>query len=336
MEQMITSTQATRSHLLQEKTGLKKFRPTKKVLPKPMRTLINSFELPNAPQSSQAPAKNDILLKIKNAAAISIKEPHTIHAEDLESLRNYKLILGNKWEVLGKSSGQLLSQFLKLDELYAIPALKKENLAAFSHSVSNTLRTLQPDFESLSSLQLALFSQDTLPPRAPRELIHKNRNENVLISLPQKEGNFFWYNMFETTEELQFDHESDHVQGMLLMEGLRQASIAAAHQTGLPRGGSLALSSFDISFYSYVDKNYPILIRSFCHLGGGAGEKEVFGFAISHVFQKGRLCAESIVSGQLFFSAQEYQTMRERTKSIIDRQTKKFEQKTSLYNHLTA
>ncbi|MES2771726.1 MAG: AfsA-related hotdog domain-containing protein [Pseudomonadota bacterium] len=266
---------------------------------------------------------------------VTQKEADTIYVNDLESLRNYKAFLAEKCEV-SVYPEQMLSSFASLDELIDMPLLKKDGLSDFANGVCLSLRSFPPYFDWLTRSHLALTSADALPPAISKTLVHKRKIENVLVSTPFKTGNLYWFNMFERSEEFRFDHESDHVQGVLLMEGLRQASIAAVHQEGLPVEGSLALLSFDIGFFSYVDHGYPVLIRVFPAFDAQRQGKEALALVISQIFQKGRLCAEAVVSGQAFFSAQEYAAVRERTMHIIDKQAKKFERALSCVDAVRA
>lgn len=278
-----------------------------------------------ATTTAYQPKKADVTLVLNlSGNPVTAKQPNTIYANDLESLWSYKAFLGDKCEISVYPDHEA-NVLLSLDDLLDPPALRKEDLADFSKRVSRTLRALPSYFDWLSDSPLALTAADTLPPAIQKTFVHKRDKRNVLISTPYKTGNLYWFNMFERSEEFRFDHESDHVQGMLLMEGLRQASIAAVHQSGLPLDGSLALLTFDIGFSSYVDHGYPILIRTFPYFDAGRQSKEPLALVVSQIFQKGRLCAEATVSGQAFFSAQEYAAVRERTVHIIDRQTKKFE-----------
>lgn len=269
--------------------------------------------------------KTDLNLVLNlSGVPMAEKKANTLYVNDLESLRNYNAFLAEKCEV-SVYPAQAWTSFSSLDELIDMPLLKKDGLTDFANGVSQSLRSLPPYFDWLTRSHLALTNADPLPSAIPKALVHKRSHENVLISSPYKTGNLYWFNMFEQSEEFRFDHGSDHVQGMLLMEGLRQASIAAVHQAGLPIDGNLALLSFDIGFSSYVDHGYPILIRTFPCFDAKRQGKEALALVVSQVFQKGRLCAEAVVSGQAFFSAQEYAAVRERTTNIIDKQAKKFE-----------
>ncbi|MFJ8209819.1 AfsA-related hotdog domain-containing protein [Streptomyces sp. NPDC096033] len=73
--------------------------------------------------------------------------------------------------------------------------------------------------------------------RAGREIAHKHRAENVLISLPRRTGpgSFESDLLVDSGNELMSDHlTGQHMQGMLAMEAGRQMFIAVAEQHYLP------------------------------------------------------------------------------------------------------
>ena len=182
-------------------------------------------------------------------------------------------------------------------------------------------------FECLTQSPLALITGDSYPPRIRKDYVHKFNAHNVLVSTPHQTGSMYWFNMFNASQEFNFDHRSDHMQGMLLIEGLRQSSIAAAHLVGFPLLGIISLLSFDISFLSYVEQEYPVLTRVFPYASRYEnGGIMLFGFVIAQIFQQGRLCAESLLTGYCFSSAESYAETRQRTHKIIARRKNCFEQ----------
>ncbi|MEU3312238.1 AfsA-related hotdog domain-containing protein [Streptomyces sp. NPDC006662] len=73
--------------------------------------------------------------------------------------------------------------------------------------------------------------------RAGREIAHKHRAENVLISLPRRTGpgSFESDLLVDSGNEVMSDHlTGQHMQGMLAMEAGRQMFIAVAEQHYLP------------------------------------------------------------------------------------------------------
>jgi hypothetical protein len=73
--------------------------------------------------------------------------------------------------------------------------------------------------------------------RAGREIAHKHRAENVLISLPRRTGpgSFESDLLVDSGNEIMSDHlTGQHLQGMLAMEAGRQMFIAVAEQHYLP------------------------------------------------------------------------------------------------------
>ena len=76
-----------------------------------------------------------------------------------------------------------------------------------------------------------------LPQRAPSSLSHKHRTENTLISAPRQlaEDSFELHFLIDENCELMSDHQTgQHVQGMLLIEAVRQATVAITEAFYIP------------------------------------------------------------------------------------------------------
>ena len=130
--------------------------------------------------------------------------------------------------------------------------------------------------------------------------VHKAQVDNVLVSEPIQKGGFFYFRMFTTTGEVNFDHESKHLQGILLLEVVRQAGIAACHLSGLPLEAVITLAGFDVRFLSYIYKEHPIYIRSLLVDLGALKDSKGPVCTFVQVFQNNKLCVEANVSGQFF------------------------------------
>ena len=74
----------------------------------------------------------------------------------------------------------------------------------------------------------------------------------------------YYANMFVNTDHLFFfEHPNDHVPGMMMIETIRQFIVACGHVYGnAPMDGTqLILNSLECQFLSYININYPILLR---------------------------------------------------------------------------
>ncbi|MBN8225986.1 hypothetical protein JYK02_00510 [Corallococcus macrosporus] len=94
-------------------------------------------------------------------------------------------------------------------------------------------------------------------------LVHKRDPANVLLANACRVGALQQFNCFTESPEFIFDHPSGHVQGMLLTELARQASIAAIHGVGLPLDWSLIMTRLSLEFRRFVRNDVPIIIRTF-------------------------------------------------------------------------
>ena len=140
---------------------------------------------------------------------------------------------------------------------------------------------------------LAFKRGDPTPEKIEHAYVHKRKAANVLISKAFRLGNLFHFNMFLDTEELRFDHESDHVQGMLAIEAMRQAGIATAHLLGLPLHGMIVLDKIETTFTSFLEAESPILIRTALV----PGSRPKHGLTLVQVTQNNKICAVSRLSG---------------------------------------
>ncbi|UTF58726.1 AfsA-related hotdog domain-containing protein [Gilvimarinus sp. DA14] len=106
-----------------------------------------------------------------------------------------------------------------------------------------------------------------LPARAPVKLSHKHQIENTLISSPARmaEDIFQLHLLIDEDGELMQDHQSgQHVQGMLLIEAVRQATVA------ITEAYYLAESSGDYAFVlnkmavQYNNFSFPLPASILC------------------------------------------------------------------------
>ena len=204
----------------------------------------------------------------------------------------------------------------------------EELRAADMEHVHDLLRKLPLNLSGLLSSSLAVKEREPLPERVDRRYVHKKNDGNTLISEPFVDGRLVHFNLIERTEEFIFDHDSDHVQGMLLLEAMRQVSIAVTHIAGdLPPSGLMALSSYYNKFYSYVERSAPVIFRAFTSytLPPDGGETE--DYAICQVFQWGRLVAEACLRAVVFMNHGQYEAKRERTARISQRSKRQFDTK---------
>ncbi len=99
-------------------------------------------------------------------------------------------------------------------------------------------------------------------PRLPRGLVHKARDENVLVARVERttEGRFATWLRVPTDHPFFFEHACDHVPGLLLVEAARQAGVAVAHlHHGVPRDGvSFLFRELSASFSAFAALDRPL------------------------------------------------------------------------------
>lgn len=232
-------------------------------------------------------------------------------------------------------------------EIYISPDYRRSNpevyaeVKAFSYSgvktdppfgietAADLMRKLPFDLKSLMKSPLAITADDSSPCSLDKKFVHKKSDSNVLISEFYSAGKLLYFNMFNDTEELTFDHASDHIQGMLMLEALRQAAVAITHILGLSLDGKLALLSYNTNFFHYLERDTPIVIRAY---GSFSADKTGYDREVSvfvQVMQWGKVCAEAELKAFAFMSEHHYLQQKERIEKISSRCKMQFAAKVS-------
>tara|TARA_R110000868_G_scaffold376148_5_gene640948 strand:- start:6805 stop:7278 length:474 start_codon:yes stop_codon:yes gene_type:complete len=104
------------------------------------------------------------------------------------------------------------------------------------------------------------------------KMAHKVSPDNVMISKPTIKNGVHSFQCTHETTEFVLDHESKHVNGILLLEACRQAAIATCHLNGVRKGSkSIALLGINASYKEKVNKTDNIHIESSCYLSNMRG-----------------------------------------------------------------
>ncbi len=189
------------------------------------------------------------------------------------------------------------------------------------------IRKLPLDLKSLIKSNLRLKDGDKLPPLIKKELVHKTSNANVLISEPFSTGWLHYFNMFQETTELTFDHPSEHVQGLLISEALRQVGIACAHLQGLSPEGKLVLLNYNTNFYRFIERNEPILLRAYTGFSENESSEDKNASFYIQVLQWGRVCADSVITTFACLRIERQKQLNKRLEKIESRNKSHFESK---------
>ena len=143
--------------------------------------------------------------------------------------------------------------------------------------------------------------------RIDRWMVHKRHETNVMLSGAVQVGGLIHFLASPLTEEFQFDHPSGHLQGMALMEIIRQAMIASSHVIGVPQGWEMVLTSFHADYHRYVDVAAPIIVRTLPGLGKSYARRfedwqdnrPHRAWGVAQVFQNGQCCVGAHLTGVL-------------------------------------
>lgn len=112
---------------------------------------------------------------------------------------------------------------------------------------------------NLSQFDFTLWH--SLPERAPSHLTHKHLSSNTLVSTPRQQSEFVYEAdlMIDEDCELMHDHLSgQHVQGMILIEAIRQALMAVAEAYLIPKNDIRYAFVFNGLSVTYSQYTFPI------------------------------------------------------------------------------
>lgn len=144
--------------------------------------------------------------------------------------------------------------------------------------------------------------------RAGRSVTHKHNHQNGLISAPVtlKKDVFESQLLIDDQSELLLDHATGcHIQGMVLIEAIRQMFIAVSETgyqaQGAPQGGYVVINSIDIRFKSFVFPTSATLRQTTQSFEMKRPDRATFK-ALIEVIQNGVCVADADVSYALFES----------------------------------
>ncbi|NEX14021.1 MAG: hypothetical protein C1941_04915 [Prosthecochloris sp.] len=241
--------------------------------------------------------------------------------------------------ILGESAEVYLSQSFKSKNLSTYEKIKDLTYVKAKEYVRNykddkdfavLMNKIPLDIKSLIDSSLAIKEDDFTPEVLKMHYVHKKKDTNVMISESFSKGDFLYFNMYDQTGEIKFDHDSDHVQGLLILEAMRQASIATTHISGeLPDEGTIALLSYDSGFYNFLELTAPIIIRTHTPFLFDPGDKDRDVVVSCQVFQWGKLAASGLLRGKAFPDKSRYINYRIRTEKLQGRAKKLYDAKMS-------
>ncbi|GAB6040890.1 hypothetical protein JCM17961_15640 [Endothiovibrio diazotrophicus] len=111
---------------------------------------------------------------------------------------------------------------------------------------------------------------------------------------------------------------------MLILEAVRQASIATSHLSGFPDEGALTLAAYDMRFFSFANKGVPVTIRTFTSQFSCEGARDQNVAFIADVFQWGKPVADASIGAFAFGHRPAYTRQRERSSRIAERNRRLF------------
>jgi hypothetical protein len=257
----------------------------------------------------------------------SAEERSVLIAESPEEACDFQRLLGDACQpFLSQEYRRLHPGLYEKLEAIAVSGLGIEAPLGID-TAARLMKKLPLDLNRLFNSPIALSQEDPLPAPIRKNLVHKHDEANVLVSEPFTTGWLRYFNIFSETTELKFDHHSAHVQGMLILEALRQAGIASAHCQGLPLDGKLALLNYNTNFYFFLERDSPVTCRTYCSFTANETSEDKEACIYIQVFQWGRVCADAVLKAFACINSQRCEQKEQRLKKITERQRKNFDLK---------
>lgn len=142
--------------------------------------------------------------------------------------------------------------------------------------------------------------------RIEKDFVHKKSCGNVLLSEPIRIGNTLFYKGFNRSNEFVIDHPSDHLEGIVLFEVIRQVGLASAHHSGVSLDGVIVILESDIQFQNYIELNTPYYIQCIPAIRKIGG----IGFSVFCVIQKDVVCAKGFFRAFVYKDRTAYEKRR--------------------------
>lgn len=276
-----------------------------------------------------------ILLIDGDSPPFSPEDQLVLRAESPEEACNFQRLLGNTCQPFLSQEYRRLHPGL-YEKLETIASLGFGNDELFGIDTAARLMGKLPlDLRSLINSPIAIGQNDALPNPIQKNMVHKQHDANVLVSEPFTIGGLRYFNIFSETAELKFDHDAPHFQGMLILEALRQAAIASAHYQGLPIDGKLALLNYNTNFHAFLERESPIICRSYSDFTVDETSKDTEAGIYIQVFQWGRLCADTVLKAFACITNERYQQKEQRLKKITERYKSNFYSKLKKFHEST-
>ena len=140
-----------------------------------------------------------------------------------------------------------------------------------------------------------------------KKLVHKQKQENVLLSEYEKFGKSVAFRGYFDWAELDSDHLSDHVDGIKLFEIIRQGMLASFHINNLKYDSAVALTNLKIDYFKYVETFTPFVVHIIPVNKADGGSM----FILFGVYQGGQLVAKGYLGTYTFRSKSVFQKKRQ-------------------------
>jgi len=146
----------------------------------------------------------------------------------------------------------------------------------------------------------------------------------MCLSAPLRVGEILYFNILKDTDEIRIDHDSDHFVGLFILEAVRQIGMAFSHVIGdIPLDTRMSLQEFSLTFYNYVELDFPIVART-CGTLSFNNDLRADHTAFIDVRQNGVTCLAGTSSGRLFDTEERYQRIRTKTRAMNERYAEEF------------
>jgi 2-oxo-3-(phosphooxy)propyl 3-oxoalkanoate synthase len=161
--------------------------------------------------------------------------------------------------------------------------------------------------KTLRNSFLKIDKDDPEPKRIDEAYVHKTNKENVLISKPYQYANMYYFNGFTKSPEFNIEHDSDHLEKIIIYEVARQAVAATTHLAGIPFDGPIIILKSSMNYKKFIVHDEPFLIHTIPVLKQRGG----YHYTVYNIIQNGESCVTGYFACFRYKSKESYEKHRD-------------------------
>lgn len=158
----------------------------------------------------------------------------------------------------------------------------------------NTLTNMTEYHNDLTNKTFDNIAKSEPTTKIDRNIVHKHNDENVFIGDVEQTGQdtFECKMLFDREHKFFFEHNIDHVPGLLILESTRQMGTAICHLFyGIDYNYYFIIDFSNITFKNFTELNADIIVRTVIEPDTRKKNRQIF-VGKSYVIQNDLIIAE--------------------------------------------